>query len=96
MTSKLDQALRAVVNGYSYTPGDADLDDEQPIHVSITLGDYRRIRHEVRDVLPPSVYESCAKCGTRVPGWNAVIDHGTGPEAGRVFFYCSERCRETH
>lgn len=34
--------LVAVCQGYSYNPGDSDLDDEQPIHVSITLGDYRR------------------------------------------------------
>jgi hypothetical protein len=34
--------LRAVVAGYDYNPGDSDLDDEQPIHVRMTLGEYRR------------------------------------------------------
>jgi hypothetical protein len=34
--------VRAVVNGMDYDPGHSDLDDEQPIHVSMTLGDYRR------------------------------------------------------
>ena len=34
--------LEAVRYGYEYDPGDSDLDDEQPISVSITLGDYRR------------------------------------------------------
>lgn len=32
----------AVTDGYSYDPGDSDLDDEQPIHFRMTLGDYRR------------------------------------------------------
>ncbi len=34
--------LRAVCDGYSYDPGDSDLDNEQPITVRMTLGDYRR------------------------------------------------------
>jgi len=34
--------LVAVAGGYNYDPGSSDLDDEQPIHVRITLGDYRR------------------------------------------------------
>jgi hypothetical protein len=32
----------AVQGGFVYDPGQSDLDDEQPIHVSMTLGDYRR------------------------------------------------------
>ena len=42
--------LQAVSKGYAYDPGDSDLDDEQPIWVRLTLGDYRRadrLRHEV-------------------------------------------------
>jgi hypothetical protein len=38
------EALRHVVAGYDYNPGSSDLDDEQPIDVQMTLGDYRRIR----------------------------------------------------
>ncbi len=37
--------LVAVTDGYTYDPGDSDLDDEQPINVRITLGDYRRANH---------------------------------------------------
>ena len=36
--------VRAVVQGMTYDPGHSDLDDEQPIHVSMTLGEYRRAR----------------------------------------------------
>lgn len=34
--------VRAVKEGFEYDPGHSDLDDEQPIHVSMTLGEYRR------------------------------------------------------
>jgi len=40
----------AVVKGFTYDPGYSDLDDEQPIHVLMTLGDYRRavrLKHEL-------------------------------------------------
>jgi hypothetical protein len=43
--------LEAVCNGYNYDPGDSDLDDEQPIRVIMTLGEYRRsvrLRHELK------------------------------------------------
>lgn len=40
--------------------------------------------------------ESCAKCGAAVHRINAIDDAGTGPEAGHIFFYCSDRCLETH
>lgn len=40
--SNLDRILKAIVDGYRYTPGDSDLDNEQPITVRMTLGDYRR------------------------------------------------------
>ena len=33
---------QAIVEGYDYNPGDSDLDNEQPITVSMTLGDYRK------------------------------------------------------
>lgn len=32
----------AITNGFSYDPGHSDLYNEQPIHVRMTLGDYRR------------------------------------------------------
>jgi hypothetical protein len=34
--------LRAVAAGFTYDPGCSDLDNEQPITVRMTLGDYRR------------------------------------------------------
>jgi len=34
--------LTAVKAGYTYDLGDFDLDDEQPIWVRLSLGDYRR------------------------------------------------------
>lgn len=42
--------LVAVKDGYYYDPGDSDLDDEQLIHVRMTLGDYRRARRLAYDV----------------------------------------------
>ena len=41
--------LKAVFNGYTYDPGDSDLDDEQPISVSITLGDYRKVTRLLKE-----------------------------------------------
>lgn len=40
----LEQAkalLTKAVAGFQTDPGTSDLDDEQPIHVRMTLGDYR-------------------------------------------------------
>lgn len=35
-------AAEAIVAGYTYDPGSSDLDNEQPIVVRMTLGDYRK------------------------------------------------------
>ena len=35
--------LLKVRNAFTYDPGHSDLDNEQPIHISMTLGDWRRI-----------------------------------------------------
>jgi hypothetical protein len=43
--------IDAVHSGFTYDPGHSDLDDEQPITVSMTLGDYRRatrLHYELR------------------------------------------------
>jgi hypothetical protein len=45
--------LNQIVLGYDYDPGSSDLDDEQPINIFITLGEYRRARrlqHELAKV----------------------------------------------
>jgi len=39
---------------------------------------------------------SCAKCGNPVLKNEAIEDKGTGEESGRIFYYCSEHCFETH
>ena len=33
--------VKAICKGYDYDPGSSDLDDEQPITVRMSLGDYR-------------------------------------------------------
>lgn len=38
----------------------------------------------------------CAKCGAAVSFGDAINDAGSGPEAGRVFSYCSQACLEGH
>lgn len=40
--------------------------------------------------------EHCPKCGKPVTRADAFEDAGTGEEAGRTFYYCSEHCREAH
>lgn len=39
-----NEMLTKVLAGFIPDPGTSDLDDEQPINVSMTLGDYRRIQ----------------------------------------------------
>ena len=42
--------VKAVVKGMTYDPGHSDLDDEQPIHVCISLGEYRRARRLLHEL----------------------------------------------
>ncbi len=37
----INQVLSAVVNGFTYDPGHSDLDNDQPINVRLTLGQWR-------------------------------------------------------
>jgi hypothetical protein len=39
--------IRVVLAGFKTDPGTSDLDDEQPINVWMTLGDYRRMAYRV-------------------------------------------------
>lgn len=53
LARKVSPVLRAVCDGYVYDPGSSDLDDEQPINVRMTLGDYRiasRLKYELERV----------------------------------------------
>jgi hypothetical protein len=48
----LARLMRVIVKGYHTDPGNSDLDNEQPIFVSMTLGDYRtamRMAHELEE-----------------------------------------------
>lgn len=45
--------VKAVCEGFTPDPGTSDLDNEQPIHVCIPLGEYRRavrLLHELEKV----------------------------------------------
>ena len=42
--------VNRLLAGYTYDPGSSDLDDEQPITLRITLGDYRELRHLAADL----------------------------------------------
>jgi len=44
--------VEAIVAGFNYDPGHSDLDDDQPIHVRMTLGDYRAACHLNRQPEP--------------------------------------------
>jgi hypothetical protein len=41
----LVDAAKAIRDAFHYDPGHSDLDDEQPIHIHVTLGDWRRLNH---------------------------------------------------
>jgi hypothetical protein len=41
--SNLFNAARKICESFIYDPGHSDLDDEQPIHIHCTLGDWRRL-----------------------------------------------------
>jgi hypothetical protein len=45
---------------------------------------------------PTVQYSSCPKCGKRFADYLGFLDVGEGLEAGRIFTYCSKRCRRTH
>lgn len=36
-------AVKPFVDGFTYNPGHSDLDNEQPIHITVTLGDWRKL-----------------------------------------------------
>lgn len=54
----------------------------------------KNIGEEIPLVILDSV--SCAKCGTTVPPEKIIVDEGEGKEAGNLFYYCSEDCRDRH
>lgn len=44
---ELYQDALAIRDGFIYDPGHSDLDDEQPISVRMSLGDYRRVLQHI-------------------------------------------------
>jgi hypothetical protein len=42
-STELEKAAKAIRDAFTYDPGHSDLDDEQPIHITVTLGDWRRL-----------------------------------------------------
>jgi hypothetical protein len=45
----LSDAARKFLDAFKEDPGHSDLDNEQPIHITVTLGDLRRLRHALRE-----------------------------------------------
>ena len=39
-------------NAFTYDPGHSDLDNEQPIHITVTLGDCRALNYELERCVP--------------------------------------------
>ena len=47
----LAEALIPLLKGFTYDPGHSDLDNEQPITLHVTLGDFRRAERALRKCL---------------------------------------------
>ena len=45
LLERLRFAENLILSGFDDNPGVSDLDDEQPITVRMTLGDYRKVRN---------------------------------------------------
>lgn len=54
-TALLDRSIEIATaaakfrDAFTYDPGHSDLDDEQPIHVTVTLGDWRKLNFLLND-----------------------------------------------
>jgi hypothetical protein len=44
-SGSLAKAAAKIRDAFTYDPGHSDLDDEQPIHITVTLGDWRNLNH---------------------------------------------------
>lgn len=80
---------------YAHMIVDASGVDVVGIHGCEFAGWLVELINKQRDV-PIDQLESCAKCGTAVIRDKAITDEGTGAEAGRTFYYCSEECKARH
>jgi hypothetical protein len=43
-------AAKKIRDAFKYDPGHSDLDNDQPIHIFTTLGDWRRLHYELQRV----------------------------------------------
>jgi hypothetical protein len=50
----LAAASKVFRHAFTYDPGHSDLDNEQPIHITVTLGDWRRLDWALRPQSEPS------------------------------------------
>lgn len=98
---KVVPLIRAIVKGMIYDPGHSDLDDEQPIHVGMSLGDYRRARSLLWELEREQIGKAveCTVCRrTKKPRGrsapiemaNSLCDYGCpgydqSPEAGELW-----------
>lgn len=46
----LYHAAKKIRDAFTYDPGHSDLDNEQPIFIRTTLGDWRRLHYELQRV----------------------------------------------
>ena len=49
----LEAIARKICDSFTYDPGHSDLDNEQPIALHITLGDWRRLHYELSSTQSP-------------------------------------------
>ena len=56
--ARLLLVTKAVDKGFDYDPGHSDLDDEQPIHVRMTLGRYREAHRLINELVEDEVKSS--------------------------------------
>jgi hypothetical protein len=55
---KLYDAAKVFRDAFHYDPGHSDLDDEQPIHITVTLGDWRRLNYLLHEAEPYDISKS--------------------------------------
>ena len=46
----LETAAKRIRDAFNYNPGHSDLDDEQPVHISVRLGDWRNLNYALNKI----------------------------------------------
>lgn len=60
--------LRAIIDGYDYNPGSSDLDDEQIIHVRMTLGNIAGRANGITLITHKRAQNGALSLGSSIPG----------------------------